>query len=64
MVHSTLLHLSLTGRLTLELFIEGEDCFLAGRVDVACSSAAGREFGGCGWEAELEEGGGTAGCGT
>jgi len=41
MIHGTFLQLLLARVLTLELFVEGEDCFLARGVDVACSASAG-----------------------
>jgi len=64
MVDGTLLHLSLAGGLAFELFVEGEDGFLTGGVDVACSSSARREFGGSLWETVLEERGWATGGGS
>jgi len=55
MVHGAVLDLPLSGRLTLELFVEAEDCFLGRGVDVSCAAAAAGEFG-CGVrEAGFEE---------
>ena len=43
--YCSLLHLPLPGVLTLEFFIEREDCTLGAVVDVSCSSSAGAELG-------------------
>jgi hypothetical protein len=54
--YTVLLHSLLTGRLALELFIEGEEETLVGLVDVACAAtAAGEARGGFG---DGDDGGG------
>jgi hypothetical protein len=62
--YTCLLHPLLSGRLTLELFIEGEHCSLARLVNVSCSATPAGEPGGRLGESGLAEGGRAACRGT
>lgn len=64
MPYGSLLHLFISGVLTLELFVKGEDGFLRGGVDVACSATARAKLGAGLGETGGEEGGWASGSGS
>jgi len=54
MPHGTVLHELLSGTLTLEFFIEGEDSTFGTVVDVSCSTSAAAKLGAGFWESGFE----------
>jgi hypothetical protein len=62
--YACLLQLSLSRRLALKLFIEGENGSFAGLVNVSCSATSAGELGARLWEPGLEKRGWTACGGT